>query len=154
MRRAAVLVATVGGCGYFPFAPGTVGSAAGIVIYLLTRHWSPMWQVALLLIISAVGVWASTETAKHLGREDPGPVVIDEVAGQLLTLLLVAPNWLGIVAAFFIFRVLDIIKPWPAGRFEQLPGGVGIMADDLMAGLYGNLLLRGVGVLLPWVIYS
>lgn len=154
MRRAAVLVATVGGCGYFPFAPGTVGSAAGIVIYLLTRHWSPLWQVSLLLIVSAVGVWASSETAKHLGREDPGPVVIDEVAGQLLTLFLVAPNWLGIVGAFFLFRVLDIIKPWPAGRFEQLPGGVGIMADDLMAGLYGNLLLRGVGVLLPWVIYS
>ena len=81
-------------------------------------------------------------------------MVIDEVAGQLLTLLLVAPNWLGIVGAFFIFRVLDIIKPWPAGRFERLPGGVGIMADDLMAGLYGNLLLRGAGLLLPWVIYS
>ena len=154
MRRAAVLVATVGGCGYFPFAPGTVGSAVGIGIYLLTRHWPPMWQVGLLIAIAAVGGWASTETAKHLGREDPGPVVIDEVAGQLLTLLLVAPNWLGIVGAFFIFRVLDIIKPWPAGRFERLPGGVGIMADDLMAGLYGNLLLRGAGLLLPWVIYS
>lgn len=144
MRRFGVILATVGGAGYFPIAPGTVGSAIAIPIYLLTSSWSVGAQATLLAIITLVGVWASTEAARHFNREDPGHVVIDEVAGQLVTLFMTGAAIPGAIAGFFIFRILDIIKPWPAARFERFPGGVGIMADDLMAGVYGNLALRGL----------
>ncbi len=142
MKRVALVIATSGGAGYFPIAPGTVGSAVGIVIYLLTRQWPLAWQAALIVVLSVVGTWASHVAADHFGRTDPGEVVVDEVAGQLLTLFATGAAAGGAVAGFFLFRVLDIIKPWPARDFERLPGGVGIMADDLMAGAYGNLLLR------------
>jgi phosphatidylglycerophosphatase A len=144
MKRLAVLIATSGGAGYFPVAPGTVGSAVGVVVYLLTRGWTPMAQVALLVGVTVVGIWAADVAAKHFDKEDPGYVVIDEVAGQLVTLLLLDVGILGAAVGFFLFRVFDIIKPWPARRFEDLPGGVGIMADDLMAGVYGWLVLRGL----------
>ena len=137
MRSLGVGIATVGGVGWFPVAPGTAGSAAGVVIYLLSNGWSPLAQVALLLAVTMVGVWASGVAEKELKKEDPGPVVIDEVAGQLLTLFLTGVGWKGALAGFIIFRVLDILKPFPARRFERLHGGLGIMADDLMAGAYG-----------------
>jgi phosphatidylglycerophosphatase A len=155
MTRLAVALATVGGLGYSPFAPGTFGSAAGVGVYLLTRGWPLAWQWALLLVITVVGVWASTEAASHFAREDPGPVVIDEVAGQLATFIGIAQasgrpiDAIGILSGFLIFRLLDIVKPWPANRFERLPGGVGIMADDIMAGVYGNLLMRAFTVAVP-----
>jgi len=142
MNRLAVLLATSLGAGYFPVAPGTAGSAVGVVIYLLTRHRSAPEQIGLLAVISVVGVWASSVAARHFGRDDPGPVVIDEVAGQLLTLLLTGVGGGGAIVGFFLFRVLDIFKPWPARQFESLHGGLGIMADDLMVAVYGNLLMR------------
>jgi phosphatidylglycerophosphatase A len=142
MTRLALAIATAGGAGYFPIAPGTVGSAVGIVVFLLTRHWPLEAQAALLAAIALVGSWAGTVAASHFGRKDPGHVVIDEVAGQLLTLFAIGPTWPGIILGFFIFRALDIVKPWPARDFERLPGGWGIMADDLMAAVYGNLALR------------
>jgi phosphatidylglycerophosphatase A len=161
MTRLGVLLATVGGAGYFPFAPGTVGSAAGVVVFALTRHWPVSWQLLLAAVIAIVGVWASDAAARHFGKKDPSPVVIDEVAGQLVTLLAIGAGagwgldglrWTGIAAGFFLFRALDIVKPWPARQFENLPGGIGIMADDLMAGVYGNLILRAAVALLPGVL--
>jgi len=142
MNRLAVLLATSLGAGYFPVAPGTAGSAVGVVIYLLTRHRSAPEQIGLLAVISVVGVWAASVAARHFGRDDPGPVVIDEVAGQLLTLLLTGVGAGGAIVGFFLFRVLDIFKPWPARQLESLHGGLGIMADDLMVAVYGNLLMR------------
>ena len=150
MTRLAVAFATVGGAGRFPVAPGTVGSAVGVGVYLLTMEWPAAVQVALVAGISLLGIPASTVTARALGRKDPGVVVIDEVAGQLATLLLTGVALPGAMVGFFLFRVLDIIKPWPAGRFERLPDGLGIMADDLMAGVYGNLILVLLIRLLPW----
>lgn len=142
MRRIAVLLATAGGTGYSPFAPGTAGSVVGLAIYALTWWLAPFWQIALVVVLAAVGIWAAGVAAGHFGREDPGEVVIDEVAGQLLTLLLTGAGLAGAAVGFVVFRILDVFKPWPAGRFERLPGGLGIMADDLMVGIYGNLLLR------------
>jgi len=142
MNRLAVLLATSLGAGYFPVAPGTAGSAVGVVIYLLTRHRSAPEQIGLLAVISVIGVWAASVAARHFGRDDPGPVVIDEVAGQLLTLLLTGVGVGGAIVGFFLFRVLDIFKPWPARQFESLHGGLGIMADDLMVAVYGNLLMH------------
>jgi phosphatidylglycerophosphatase A len=142
MRRLGVILATAGGAGYFPFASGTVGSAIGLVIYLLTRSWPLSWQIALLLIVTLPGIWAGGVAAEHFGREDPGPVIIDEVAGQLLTLIGTGAGFRSAVVGFLVFRVLDIFKPWPAGRFEKFPGGLGIMADDLMVAVYGNVFIR------------
>jgi phosphatidylglycerophosphatase A len=154
MRRAAVAIATVGGLGYFPIAPGTVGSAAGVALYLVTTSWNWTAQLALIAAVSLVGIWASTEAARHFKREDPGAVVVDEVAGQLVTLFAIGGvglllTWRGLLIGFFIFRALDIIKPYPANRFERLHGGLGIMADDLMAGVYGNLLMWAVVSMFP-----
>ncbi len=137
MTRVGVGIATVGGVGFFPVAPGTVGSAVGVGIYLVSRGWSAQAQVALLVGITVVGIWAAGVAETALKRQDPGPVVIDEVAGQLVTLLLTGVTWRGALVGFLIFRVLDIIKPFPARQFERLHGGLGIMADDLMAGVYG-----------------
>ena len=141
MKSLGVGIATVGGVGWFPIAPGTAGSAVGVVIYLLTRNQIALVQGALLLAITIVGVWAASVAEKAFNKEDPGPVVIDEVAGQLLTLFMTGVGWKGAVAGFFIFRLFDIVKPPPARQLERLHGGLGIMADDLAAGAYGWLLM-------------
>lgn len=146
MRRVGVLVATVGGAGYFPVAPGTVGSAVGVGLYLLLP---PAWLPPVTALITVIGIWAAGEAARHFAREDPGPVVVDEVAGQLLTLLFTGVRVRGAILGFVLFRILDIVKPWPANRLERLPGGLGIMADDLMAAVYGNLLMQLAIRLLP-----
>ena len=149
MSSLGVLLATAGGIGRVPVAPGTAGSAAGLLVYLLTMDWPAAWQIALCTAIILVGTWASGVAAARLGEKDPGPVVIDEVAGQLLTLLLVPVSLAGAIVGFFVFRLFDIIKPWPANRLEALPGGVGVMADDLMAAVYGNIVLRAAVYALP-----
>ena len=150
MKSLGVGIATVGGVGWFPIAPGTAGSAVGVAIYLVTRGWSAPAQVSLLLAITLVGIWAASIAEIELKKEDPGPVVIDEVAGQLVTLLLTGVGWKGAIVGFFIFRVLDIIKPFPARSFERLHGGLGIMADDLMAGVYGLGLMMLLVRYAPW----
>jgi phosphatidylglycerophosphatase A len=142
MTRLAVLLATAGGAGYAPIAPGTAGSAVGVAAFLLTNHWPAWWQIAVTGAVTVAGIWASTAAARHFGRHDPGPVVIDEVAGQWWTLLLTGVGPIGAIVGFVIFRALDVMKPWPARRLENLPAGLGIMADDLMVALYGNLILQ------------
>jgi phosphatidylglycerophosphatase A len=152
MNRLAVMVATAGGAGYTPVAPGTAGSVVGVAAYLLTRHWPPLVQVALVAAVTLAGIWASHRAERHFGREDPGEVVIDEVAGQWLTLCLTGVGLSGALLGFIAFRAFDIAKPWPVRRLEDLPGGVGIMADDLMAGVYGHLVVRVAIALLPGVL--
>jgi phosphatidylglycerophosphatase A len=97
-------------------------------------------QLVLITLITLVGIWAASRTEKLLGRKDPGKVVIDEVAGQLIALLPLVPRhdpgWMSILAAFLLFRLFDIIKPYPARRLEGLESGLGIMADDIVAGAY------------------
>ena len=150
MTRLAVFVATVGYCGYFPFAPGTVGSAAGLVVYLLV-WWtrSTTVEVGLITGVFAVGIWAATAAEQYFGGIDPGPVVIDEVLGMLVTLAFMPVGIATALAGFVLFRIFDVIKPYPAGRFEQLHGGLGVMADDAMAAVYANLTLRAVVYFLP-----
>jgi phosphatidylglycerophosphatase A len=149
----AVLIATVGYSGYFPIAPGTVGSAAGLLAYLIV-WWtrSPIVEVALIAVLFAAGVWAGTTAERYFGGIDPGPVVIDEVVGMLITLFLIPVGISGAIAGFVLFRIFDIIKPYPAGRLEALHGGLGVMADDAMAAVYANLTLRAVLWLFPaWI---
>ena len=153
MIRLAVFLATVAYCGYFPFAPGTVGSAAGLIVYLLV-WWtrSPVVEVGLIVATFAVGTWAATHAERYFGAVDPGPVVIDEVLGMLVTLAFIPVGVSGAIAGFVLFRVFDVIKPYPANRLEKLHGGFGIMADDFAAGVYANLCLRALIWLLPaWI---
>ena len=150
MKRLALFIATCGYLGYAPLAPGTVGSAAGVALfYAIRATGSTTIEIAAILIVLAVGVWSSTLAEQHLGGLDPGPVVIDEVAGMLITLALLPVNATGVIVGFVVFRILDVIKPWPAGRFESLHGGIGVMADDTMAAVYGNLIMRGATIAVP-----
>lgn len=154
MRHVALAVATCLGAGYAPFAPGTVGSAVGLLVYAAVRAaGGGVVEVAAVIVVFAVGVWAASAAERHFGRTDPGPVVIDEVAGMLVTVLFVPVSITGAILAFLLFRVFDVVKPYPANRLERLHGGFGIMADDVMAGVYANVVLRGAWWLAPgWIV--
>ena len=140
-RSVALACATVFGVGYAPVAPGTFGSAAGLLLWWLLPA-SVVAQGAAILATFAIGVWSAGVAEECCDRVDPGHVVIDEVMGMLVTLLMNPVGWAGAIGAFLLFRVSDVIKPYPAGRLERLHGGLGIMADDAMAGVYANLALR------------
>ena len=141
--RLGVFVATCGYVGYAPVAPGTFGSAAGLAVFAAVRtSGSTVIEIATIVVLFAIGIWGASAAERYFDRVDPGPVVMDEVAGMLITLALLPVTFAGAIVGFVIFRALDVIKPWPSGRFEKLPGGLGIMADDGMAGIYGNLLMR------------
>jgi phosphatidylglycerophosphatase A len=150
VTRLAVLLATAGYSGYFPIAPGTVGSAVGLLVYLIVRQSGPVaLEIAVIVVLFAAGVWAGTIAEHYFGGIDPGPIVIDEVVGMLITLAFIPVGVTGAIAGFVLFRVFDVIKPFPAGRLERLHGGLGVMADDAMAAVYANLALRFVMWLTP-----
>ena len=139
------LLATGFFSGYVPVAPGTAGTAAALVPYLAAFYLAPgfgalAWCLFLILIFSAA-VYAASAGARAWGP-DPGPVVIDEFVGFYITVAFLPLSPVVGVAGFFIFRVLDIIKPQPARASEKWPGGWGVVMDDVIAGVYGNLLLR------------
>jgi phosphatidylglycerophosphatase A len=95
-----------------------------------------------IALLFAIGSWSGSVAERHFGANDPGQVVIDEVMGMLITLFLNPVGWAGAAGAFLLFRIADIVKPFPANRLERLPGGIGVMADDGMAAIYANLALR------------
>ena len=143
MTRLAVFLATAAYTGYFPVAPGTVGSGVGLAVYAVV-WWtgSPLVEVAAIVLLFAAGVWAGTVAERYFGGIDPGPIVLDEVVGMLITLAFIPVGWPAALAGFFLFRFFDVIKPFPAGRLEKLHGGLGVMADDAMAAVYANVSLR------------
>ena len=154
MHRLGLFVATCGYLGYAPIAPGTFGSAAGLALFFAVRaSESVAIELGIIAVLFAVGIWSGTVAEHHFGGIDPGPVVLDEVVGMLITLALLPVNTSGAIVGFFVFRVLDVIKPWPSAQFEKLPGGLGVMADDGMAAVYGNIIMRGLIAILPpgWV---
>jgi phosphatidylglycerophosphatase A len=164
----ALAIATCG-VGYFPIAPGTMGSLVGVALFvwvrsvvfdlvsnsnLAGRHFEDSAyriyysvvaiELVVALLITLVGTWAATRTESLSGKKDPGKVVIDEVAGQYIALIAlpfasVTSAWPLLVLAFIFFRFFDIVKPYPARRMESLQGGLGIMADDIVAGLYAAI---------------
>jgi len=139
-------VATAFGSGYSRFAPGTAGSAVGVLLFWPMAGWRWPWQVGACLALLLVGALAATRVAERVGLKDPGIVVVDEVLGQWVTLLALPFTPATAVLGFLLFRAMDIVKPWPARDLERLPGGWGIMADDVAAGVYAHLALR-VGLL-------
>jgi phosphatidylglycerophosphatase A len=149
MKRLAILIATWFGCGYFPWGPGTAGSVAAAALAWLASEagWGQGPLICATLLLLGPAIWAAGVTARHIGREDPSIVVVDEVLGLWLTLWVVpALTWKTLGLGLLLFRVFDIWKPWPVRKFEELPGGLGIVADDLAAGLYSALILY-IGIL-------
>jgi len=150
MRHIHYFLATAIWSGYVPKAPGTAGSAVGMLLaWFFLSHDS-----AALLIATAicffVGWWSSDVVEKDLGMEDPSIVVIDEVAGMWLSLLLVPANFILYLLAFGLFRLFDIWKPWPIDSLQHLHGGLGIMLDDMLAGLYAFLVMQILLYFLPF----
>jgi len=143
MNALAMVVATAGYIGYFPIAPGTAGSLAGLVVLAFVRWIGvPAFEIATIIAVLLAGIWSASIAEQTLNRKDPGPVVIDEVLGMLITVALLPLSLTGVLVAFLLFRIFDVVKPFPARRLEALHGGAGIMLDDAVAGLYGYVTLR------------
>ena len=149
LTAAAQALATGFGSGYSPIAPGTAGSAVGLLLFVPLSRLPPLLQLAVTLVVFAAGVLASTHVARLVGRKDPGIVVIDEVVGVWVSLLFLPFTPAVALLAFLLFRLLDMLKPYPARQFEALPDGLGIMADDVMAAVYVNLVLRVIAQVVP-----
>ncbi len=148
MNVAARLYATCFGLGLVPLAPGTAASLAMVLLYrFFLSHWPTASLAALILLMTAAGVPAASACARELGQTDPRRIVIDEASGQLCVLLLAPSDWVSLGAAFVLFRFFDVLKPYPIRKLERLPGGWGIMADDLAAAAYGWIALR-LGILI------
>ncbi|HYK90936.1 MAG TPA: phosphatidylglycerophosphatase A [Acidobacteriota bacterium] len=132
--------------GLIPGAPGTYGSiAATMAFYLVSRVGNgivPALHLSVTCLVSLVGIFAAAEVSRQRGEEDPRVVVIDEIAGQLVTYLFLPVRMFNLLGGLMLFRIFDIWKPFPIRRLESLPNGVGIMADDLLAGVYANVILQ------------
>ena len=141
-----VIVATGLGVGFVPVAPGTAGSlAAAIVALPILAFAGTPWLAVAIVVVVAVGIPAADRAAREMGDSDPGAVVIDEVAGQWIALLPAAPDFLSFAVAFAAFRLFDIAKPGPVGWADRrLKGGIGIMADDLIAGAFAAAIVWAV----------
>jgi phosphatidylglycerophosphatase A len=172
----ALAIATCG-VGYLPLAPGTWGSLVGIGVYALVRGAAMKFffdagvgrnfnlfhvyygviaiELVAVFAISLAGTWAASRTEKLSGKKDPGKVVIDEVAGQFIALIpvpfILGTAWWTAILAFILFRFFDIVKPYPARRLESLEAGLGIMADDLVAGVYAAIVVA-LAVVISWFV--
>ena len=136
-------VASLFGIGRSPIIPGTAGTLASLPLAVAAAVFLPLpAYLGVTLAVALLGIWAAGRAAAMLGMKDPGVVVIDETAGLFVTFLGVPMGWTAAALGFVLFRGMDILKPPPARQFERLPGGWGIMCDDLMAGVYANLLVR------------
>lgn len=136
------LLTTCFGIGYMPFAPGTMATLFGLLIIALLQALPPWVYVLVIGILFLIGLWGSEAIEKELGQKDPGVVVIDEVVGIMIALCFVKFNFATAFVGFFLFRAFDMFKIYPVNRCEALPGGWGIMLDDVMAGLYTNAALH------------
>ncbi|MBV5304212.1 MAG: phosphatidylglycerophosphatase A [Chlorobium sp.] len=146
-RLAAKILSTCFGIGYFPVAPGTVTSIVAVICYyFIPILQQPPLLLSLVALCTVVGVWSGTLMEEECG-EDPSIVTIDELAGQWLALAFLPDGWLPAVLSLAFFRYFDIAKPGPVDAAQRFPGGWGIMADDLLAGLFANLAVRGILVL-------
>ena len=138
-----MFLATGGYVGNIPFAPGTFGSLVGLPLCFFLSLTSPSWTALLAITMIVFAIWVAQEAEKLIQKKDPGCIVIDEVAGIMVTLLGLPLTPLTLVAGFLVFRGLDIFKPFPARMLEKtIPGGAGVVLDDIAAGIWGNLILR------------
>jgi phosphatidylglycerophosphatase A len=131
------------GSGLSPWAPGTVGTVAAVPLYLLLRPLPAGWYLAVLAILTLIGIWACGKTARELNAHDPSAIVWDEFLGFLLAMTAAPPGWPWILAGFALFRFFDILKPWPIRELDQkVRGGLGVILDDLLAGVMTLVVLQ------------
>ena len=131
------------GAGLVPRVPGTAGTLLAVPLYLLLRPLPLIGYFAVVTGLGAVGVWACGKTAAELGQDDPRPIVWDEVVGYLVTMVAAPAGWLWVVVGFLLFRLFDILKPWPIRELERrLKGGLGIVLDDVLAGIMALVVMR------------
>lgn len=129
------------GCGLSPVAPGTVGTLGALPLYLLLAPFGPFAVLALGVVMVLAGIWSAGIVARYKRNDDPQIIVIDEVAGVLLTLAVAPADWKGLVIGVVLFRLFDQTKPWPARLMERLPAGYGVVLDDVVAGIWAAVLL-------------
>jgi phosphatidylglycerophosphatase A len=146
LDRVAFAIATWGGVGYAPVASGTVASAVALVFLWAIPFTLPAlaWTVA---VVTAAGLWAGGRVERVLGQKDPGIIVVDEIAGMALSVLLLPRTIPVLLVAFFLFRLFDVWKPFPARESQAFTGGLGVMIDDLIAGVYALILVMGARAL-------
>jgi len=134
------------GIGLAPFAPGTFGSIPGLILFWLTLDFGLHVQLSIAVAMALIGIWICGESARRIGVHDHGGIVWDEIVGMYVTLFLAPISVVGFVLAFVLFRIMDIVKPWPIRDLDHsMQGGLGIMLDDLLAALYAALLLALYG---------
>ncbi len=131
-----VLLAAWGPCGFAPVAPGTFGTLGAIPLYLALSRLSAGAYVSVTTALLVLGYWAAEHAGKYWGVADASPIVIDEVVGYLVTLALVPFSWQAVAAGFVLFRIFDVVKPWPASAFDRVKNGFGVMMDDVAAGIW------------------
>lgn len=148
LKKLAYILATGLGSGYIPRIPGTAASFTALLTFYLVPLKDSTW-LAGIVILYALGLWSSSVIEKEQGTKDPPQVVIDEWAGQLLALLYLPRIPIILLAGFIIFRIMDILKPFPAGNVQRIKGGLGIMTDDIIAALYANLIIRVILLIFP-----
>jgi phosphatidylglycerophosphatase A len=133
-------IATCGPVGRMKCVPGTMGSLVGVLLIIACQNQFIL--LILFFIVLFTGIWSSSLAAQETGEKDPPQVVIDEVCGIMISFLLIPLSWPRLLVGFTLFRFFDIAKPFPVRALERLPGGFGVVSDDLMAGLYANILLE------------
>ena len=134
--------------GRVPAAPGTAGSLVGVLLFLVLRDLPPLGYGIATAAVIAAGTWAAGRAEDLLGRKDHPSIVIDEIAGMLLSLFLVPSGWAYLAGGFVLFRFFDIAKPWPISRIQEIPGGAGVMADDILAGIFTNGVLQLLAIII------
>ena len=134
--------------GKSPFAPGTAGTVVGVLLYLLVKGLGTAGYLAAAAAVIVIGIWTAGRAEVLLGHKDAPTIVIDEIAGYLVAMFLVPSGWGFVVAGFFLFRFFDIAKLWPLNRLEDLRGGLGVMLDDIGAGIYTNAFLQAASYLI------
>lgn len=139
-----LFIAQGGLSGRMPVAPGTAGTVVGVLLYLLVKDLPTLWYSAVFAIVTLIGTWAAGAADRVLGTKDSPTIVIDEIAGFLLAMLLVPFAWRYAAAGFLLFRFFDILKPWPLKKLQDIPGGPGVMLDDIGAAVYTNIVLQAV----------
>lgn len=137
-----LVLSTWFGTGLLPIAPGTFGTLATVPLILVLDNLGTIYKVLSLMIAIVVAIWASGRHQELLRQSDPREIVIDEVAGFLLTMLFLPRSWLAIGLGFIFFRLFDILKPYPIRQTERIKGGLGVVIDDLVAGLYAYAVVR------------
>ncbi len=137
-----LLIAEGGYAGKVPVAPGTAGTVVGVFLYYIFHTLPIPWYLIVCLMVTVVGIWSAGNAEKLLGKKDAPSIVIDEIAGYLISMTMIPATWDFIIAGFLLFRLFDIIKPWPLKRVQDVHGGVGVVLDDIGAGVYTNIILQ------------